>query len=274
MKRMRIRKRSKRRKSSNRLKNQLPKQRQEANPRCQRHHQRLSKGKPKPKAKAKGSAKDKKEKKQKGKKEKKNKKEDTPAPFKRPAAKGGTRDQVSKLQSGVPEAKEEVEKVEGEEEKEEEEVREQDECVDPDGHNEKRSKGAGGSSTGCSKQEKFQHRSRRSAKNMKPRKKKPCWWTAGYKKNSKTGCWEMRRQSQLQKLAEETSDKSFGKDAQTSFPRAIMLHHYFHGDADAFNQALASGDITGVNQGGKVMYRFDTYEVEGPKNQTKESTNG
>ena len=42
MKRMRIRKR---RKSSNRLKNQLPKQRQEANPRCQRHHQRLSKGK-------------------------------------------------------------------------------------------------------------------------------------------------------------------------------------------------------------------------------------
>ena len=82
------------------------------------------------------------------------------------------------------------------------------------------------------------------------------------------------RQSQLQKLAEETSDKSFGKDAQTSFPRAIMLHHYFHGDADAFNQALASGDITGVNQGGKVMYRFDTYEVEGPKNQTKESTNG
>ena len=61
-----------------------------------------------PKAKAKGSAKDKKEKKQKEKKEKRNKKEDTPAPFKRPAAKGGTRDQVSKLQSGVPEAKEEV----------------------------------------------------------------------------------------------------------------------------------------------------------------------
>jgi hypothetical protein len=81
------------------------------------------------------------------------------------------------------------------------------------------------------------------------------------------------RQSQLQKLAEETSDKSFGKDAQASFPCSIMLHHYFHGDADAFNQALASGDITGVNQGGKVMYRFDTYEVEGPKNQTKESTN-
>ena len=97
-----------------------------------------------PKAKAKGSAKDKKEKTQKEKKEKRNKKEDTPAPFKRPAAKGGTRDQVSKLQSGVPEAKEEVEKVEGEEEKEEEEVREQDECVDPDGHNEKRSKGSGG----------------------------------------------------------------------------------------------------------------------------------
>ena len=148
--------------------------------------------KPMPKAKAKGSAKDKKEKTQKEKKEKRNKKEDTPAPFKRPAAKGGTRDQVSKLQSGVPEAKEEVEKVEGEEEKEEEEVREQDECVDPDGHNEKRSKGAGGSSTGCSKQEKFQHRSRRSGKNLKPRKKKPCRWTACYKKNSKTGCWEMQ----------------------------------------------------------------------------------
>ena len=74
------------------------------------------------------------------------------------------------------------------------------------------------------------------------------------------------RQSQFQKLAEETSDKSFGKDAQTSFPRAIMLHHYFHGDADAFNQALASGDITEVNQGGKVMYSFDTYESGRAKN--------
>eukprot|EP00435_Cladocopium_sp_Y103_P002889 s7949_g1.t1 len=39
----------------------------------------------------------------------------------------------------------------------------------------------------------------------------------------------------------KTSD---GKDVQTTFPHAIMLHHYFHGDADAFNQALASGDIT------------------------------
>ena len=77
----------------------------------------------------------------KGEERKEEQKEDTPAPFKRPAAKGGTRDQVSKLQSGVPEAKEEVEKVEGEEEKEEEEVREQDECVDPDGNNQKRSKG-------------------------------------------------------------------------------------------------------------------------------------
>lgn len=153
-------------------------------------------------------------------------------------------------------------------------MREQDECVDPDGHNEKRSKGAGGSSTGCSKQEKFQHRSRRSGKNLKPRKKKPCRWTACYKKNSKTGCWEMQADNPSFRSWLKTSDKSFGKDAQASFPRAIMLHHYFHGDADAFNQALASGDITGVNQGGKVMYRFDTYEVEGPKNQTKESTNG
>ena len=64
----------------------------------------------------------------------------------------------------------------------------------------------------------------------------------------------------------KTSDKSFGKDAQASFPRAIMLHHYFHGDADAFNQALASGDITEVNQGGKVMYSFDTYESGRAKN--------
>ena len=73
----------------------------------------------------------------------------------------------------MPEAKEEVEKVEGEEEKEEEkEVREQDECVDPDGHNEKRSKGAGGSSTGCSKQEKFQHRSRGSGENFETTEEK------------------------------------------------------------------------------------------------------
>ena len=221
--------------------------------------------KPKPKAKAKGSAKDKKEKKQKEKKEKRNKKEDTPAPFKRPAAKGGTRDQVSKLQSGVPEAKEEVEKVEGEEE--EEEVREQDECVDPDGHNEKRSKGSGGKFNRLLKAGKV------------PAQIKEIWEKSETteEKTMSGDCLlqeELQdrllgnagRQSQFQKLAEETSDKSFGKDAQTSFPRAIMLHHYFHGDADAFNQALASGDITGVNQGGKVMYSFDTYESGRAKN--------
>ena len=223
--------------------------------------------KPKPKAKAKGSAKDKKEKTQKEKKEKRNKKEDTPAPFKRPAAKGGTRDQVSKLQSGVPEAKEEVEKVEGEEEKEEEEVREQDECVDPDGHNEKRSKGSGGKFNRLLKAGKV------------PAQIKEIWEKSETteEKTMSGDCLlqeELQdrllgnagRQSQFQKLAEETSDKSFGKDAQTSFPRAIMLHHYFHGDADAFNQALASGDITEVNQGGKVMYSFDTYESGRAKN--------
>ena len=71
----------------------------------------------------------------------------------------------------------------------------------------------------------------------------------------------------------KTSDKSFGKDAQASFPCSIMLHHYFHGDADAFNQALASGDITEVNQGGKVMYSFDLRKWKGPKIQTKELRN-
>ena len=154
-------------------------------------------------------------------------------------------------------------------------MREQDECVDPDGHNEKRSKGSGGKFNRLLKAGKV------------PAQIKEIWEKSETteEKTMSGDCLlqeELQdrllgnagRQSQFQKLAEETSDKSFGKDAQTSFPRAIMLHHYFHGDADAFNQALASGDITGVNQGGKVMYRFDTYEVEGPKNQTKESTHG
>eukprot|EP00435_Cladocopium_sp_Y103_P004224 s4228_g1.t1 len=108
-------------------------------------------------------------------------------------------------------SKPKVEKVEGEEE---EEVREQDESVDPDGHNEKRSK----------------------------------------------GCWEMQADNPSFRSWLKTSDKGYGKDAQTTFPHAIMLHHSFHCDADAFNQALASGDIAEVNQGGKAMYSFDTYE--------------
>ena len=140
-------------------------------------------------------------------------------------------------------------------------MREQDECVDPDGHNEKRSKGSGGKFNRLLKAGKV------------PAQIKEIWEKSETteEKTMSGDCLlqeELQdrllgnagRQSQFQKLAEETSDKSFGKDAQTSFPRAIMLHHYFHGDADAFNQALASGDITGVNQGGKVMYSFDTYE--------------
>ena len=91
MKRMRIRKRSKRRKSSNRLKNQLPSKGRKQTQGAKDTTKDFQGKKPKPKAKAKGSAKDKKEKTQKEKKEKNNKKEDTPAPFKRPAAKGGTR---------------------------------------------------------------------------------------------------------------------------------------------------------------------------------------
>ena len=106
MKRMRIRKRSKRRKSSNRLKNQLPK----LKGRKQTQAKDTTKDFQREKTDAKGQS-QRKCQGQKGEdtkgeeREKRNKKEDTPAPFKRPAAKGGTRDQVSKLQSGVPEAK-------------------------------------------------------------------------------------------------------------------------------------------------------------------------
>ena len=80
-------------------------------------------------------------------------------------------------------------------------MREQDECVDPDGHNEKRSKGSGGKFNRLLKAGKVPAQIKEIWKILKPGKKKPCWWTACCKKNSKTGCWEMRRQSQLQKLA-------------------------------------------------------------------------
>ena len=274
MKRMRIRKRSKRRKSSNRLKNQLPKQRQEANPRCQRHHQRLSKGNTEANGQSQRKCQGQKGEDTKGEERKEEQKGRHPCTFQKACCQRWY--QRPSLQAPVWGARSERRGWEGW------------------GRRRKRRRRSERTGWMCgswwSQWKAFQR----------------CWWKfnrllkAGKVPAQIKGIWEnfetteeknmlvdcllqeelqdrllgnAGRQSQLQKLAEETSDKSFGKDAQASFPCSIMLHHYFHGDADAFNQALASGDITGVNQGGKVMYRFDTYEVEGPKNQTKESTN-
>ena len=50
------------------------------------------------------------------------------------------------------------------------------------------------------------------------------------------------------------SDKSFGKEAQQSYPRSIMLLHY---DETAVKQALATGDVTEISKGGKVMYSLE-----------------
>ena len=104
-------------------------------------------------------------------------------------------------------------------------------------------------------------------KKSETREEKTMLWTACCKKNSKTGCWEMQADNPSFRSWLKTSDKSFGKDAQASFPRAIMLHHYFHGDADAFNQALASG------KEGKWCTVLIPTKVEGPKIQTKELRN-
>ena len=218
------------------------------------------------KAKAKAKTKEKTKAKTKGKglagsKEKKKKKETKETKetqkkevLKRPAAKGfSMREQLSQLQSGVPH-----EEKEDQPEGEEEEVKEDDAVVDPE--NEKRSKGAGGKMSRLLKAGKVPQQIKEIWQKCETREEKTMLVNRLFKKNPETGCWEMQAENPSFKTWLKTSDKSYGKDAQQSFPRAIMLHHYFRGDENAFQHALATGDIMEITKGGKVMYSFECYE--------------
>ena len=178
-------------------------------------------------------------------------------PLKRPASKGlSMKEQLKQLQSGVPHEETDEDKPE---EGEEEEVKEVDQVVEPD-ESERRSKGAGGKFNRLLKAGKVPQQIKEIWQNFETRGAKTALVNRLFKKNSKTGCWEMQAENPSFKSWLKTSDKSFGKDAQQSYPRSIMLHHYFRGDETAFQQALACGDVAEIAKGGKVMYSFECYE--------------
>jgi hypothetical protein len=139
-------------------------------------------------------------------------------------------------------------------------VKEKDLLVDPDEEGEKRSKAAAGKFNRLWKAGKVPQQIKEIWQNCETRDEKTMLVNRLFKKNTKTGCWEMQADNPTFKSWLKTSDKTFGKDGQQSYPRAIMLHHYFRGDEDAFLQALHTGDISEINKGGKVMYSFECYE--------------
>ena len=81
------------------------------------------------------------------------------------------------------------------------------------------------------------------------------------------------RQSQFQKLAEETSDKSFGKDAQTSFPRAIMPITTSMAMLMPSTRRWPVVTSQGSTKERKWCTGLIPTKVEGPKLQTKELRN-
>lgn len=111
--------------------------------------------------------------------------------MKRPAAKGfSVRDQVSQLQAGVPHEKTQEEQEHGEE-GEEEEVKEKDFFVDPDDEGEKRSKAAAGKFNRLWKAGKVPQQIKEIWQNCETRDEKTMLVNRLFKKNPKTGCWEM-----------------------------------------------------------------------------------
>eukprot|EP00435_Cladocopium_sp_Y103_P048604 s2974_g14.t1 len=117
-----------------------------------------------------------------------------------------------------------------------------DESVDPDGRNEKRSKDAGGKFKKLLKAGKLPAQIKEIWENVKPEERR---------KTPRQAAGKCRQTIPASEAGRRLLTKAMAKMPRP-LSHAIMLHHYFHGDADAFNQALASGDITEVNQGGKA----------------------
>ena len=81
-----------------------------------------------------------------------------------------------------------------------------------------------------------------------------------FKKNNKTGEWQMSTNDPSLQNFMKTSDESFGKESTKTYPKGIMLHHFFHSNEMAFKTAIEEGDVFEVAKGGKVYFAFDEME--------------
>ena len=203
--------------------------------------------------KTKGKPKDKVEKKDK--EEKKDK--DSNKGMKRPASSSkpsGLRQQLDKLGEGI----EEKEKEEGEQP--EEEQPEEDQEVDPDQPSEKRNRLKSGKFRRMLKAGTVPDQIKQVWNNCGTRSQETQLLNRLFKKDVGSGQWVMKAESPEFQSFLKTSDKNYGTEAQKTYPRAIMLHHFFHGDQGAFDSALRDGDIYELQNAGKISYAFDCAE--------------
>ena len=147
------------------------------------------------------------------------------------------------------------------EEAEEEEEKEEDVVVEPEAE-EKRSKGAAGKFQRLMKEGKIPAHIVDFWSSCTSRADQTKLLNRLFVKNPRTGKWDLQTESPTFKAWLQTTDKNYGKEAQHSFPKAIMLHHYFHGDEQAFLNAVNSGDVQEIRSANnKVMYSFDCVET-------------
>ncbi|CAK9115323.1 unnamed protein product [Durusdinium trenchii] len=62
-------------------------------------------------------------------------------------------------------------------------------------------------------------------------------------KKDKHGNWSMQTNDPAFEMKTTANDTKFGVDQNNSFPRSIMLHHWYGGNEPAFLQALDDGEI-------------------------------
>ena len=188
-----------------------------------------------------------------------------PKPCTKAKASKSMLDTFASLQKGVAPPKGENECTEEGEEEEEKEV---DEEVEPEG--EKRLRGPAGKFARLQKAGKVPSQIQELWDNCNGRADQTALLNRLFVKNNKTGSWDLKAENPKFQAWLKTTDRHFGKESTKSFPRSIMLHHYFQGNEAAFQEALACGDIQEVVMGNKVMYNFES--VEAGREKSKDHT--
>ena len=158
---------------------------------------------------------------------------------------------------------------EGEEQGEEEQPTEEDECVEPE-ENGTRNKFAAS---------KFKELLKSNALpkhvvevwQKGSRKVKTELVNSLFKRNHKTGKWEMDTDDPTFCRILKTQETNFGKESVESVPKSIMLYGTFRGDEDALAQAIACGDVVETECNGKAMLGFQKTSAGKVKQNTDET---
>lgn len=172
-----------------------------------------------------------------------------PANSKTGGSKAPLASMLQKWKEGMPE--EMVPQEEGGEEEE----KESDPCVEAD--DEKRNKYIGAKFAKLRKDGKIPASILRVYDNLESRQLKTKMLSKMFKKSS-TGNWMLCQDKPEFQAFMRHRETFFAQEKEKSYPRAIMIHHYFNGNEQAFRAALEDGDISEVKgKNGKIMYSFE-----------------